>query len=161
MRRLAFVAVLLVSVGCHGQVPPASNHVVNLTWTAPTPSGSWTGCTTAAPCVYGVYRCSASASTCASTTNTAWSEITSATTRVSGTSYSDSSANGLTAYYVVKTFQGTASSDPSNMAGPLTVPAVPLAPNVNGTVADLKPLAPVPSGEGPVMAMVTLRAVVR
>ena len=121
MRRLAFVAVVLLAAGCHAQVPPATNHVVNLTWTAAQPSGAWAGCTSAAPCTYGVYRCSASAATCASTSNTAWSEVTSATTRVSGTSYSDSSANGLTAFYVVKTFQGASSSDPSNMAGPLTL----------------------------------------
>lgn len=162
MKKIA-LAALLIAAGCRAQVPPPTNHVVNLTWTAPVANSTWTGCTTSAPCVYAVYRCSASAATCANTSNTAWQEITTTSTRPSGTAYTDATANGLTAYYVVVTVQGSASSGPSNTAGPLVVPGVPVAPALGvGSVAQNNPpLIAIPSSE-PTMAMaMNLKAHVR
>lgn len=132
MKKLALF--LLVAIGCHAQVPPATSHSVNLNWTAPAATSSWSGCTVAAPCVYAVYRCSASAATCANTSSTSWAEITTPSTRPSGTTYSDTTASGLTANYIVETFQGTANSAPSNSVT-FTIPGVPIAPAINGSVA--------------------------
>lgn len=154
MNKILAIAILSVSAiaGCHGQVPPATTHVVNLTLTPPA------SCTSG--CTYAIFRCSASASVCADTTNTAWSEITSPTTRFSGTAYTDSSASGLTAFYVAETYQGGAHSGPSNTVGPLVVPASPLAPVVNGTAAQMeKPLQSIDPGN-PQVAKLELKAVV-
>jgi hypothetical protein len=51
----------------------------------------------------------------------------------------------LTACYIVQTEQGTAVSGPSNTAGPLVIPANPLAPSITGSEAAVAPL-PVPVG---------------
>lgn len=73
------ILALVAAIGCHGQVPPASQHSVTLTWTAPVAGSTWSGCTTAAPCVYAVYRCTGTATACGTLSSTAWSEITTAT----------------------------------------------------------------------------------
>lgn len=140
---LLLAITALAATSC-AQVPSATSHVVQLTWTAPSASSSWAGCTTSAPCVYSVWRCTASAATCASTSSTSWVEVTTSATRPSGTSYTDSTAAGLTAYYVVETVQGASNSGPSSMTGPLTVPGVPIAPSLGSpTIAqnDAPPLA--------------------
>lgn len=158
MRKILALALFAVAsvAGCHGQIPPPTTHVVNLTLTPPA------SCTTASPCTFAFYRCSGSSSACADTTNTAWSEITSPTTRVSGNSYTDSNASGLTAYYAAVTFQGTAHSGPSNIVGPLTIPASPLAPTVNGTTAQAEPLPLKAIDPGnPQVATLELKAVLR
>lgn len=141
MRKTIFLlAAALISAGCHGQVPPASTHVVDVTWTAPTATAGWTGCTTTAPCVYAVYRCTDTAANCASTSSTSWKEITTPASRPSSTSFTDSNAAGLTAYYNVETVQGSANSAPSNTVGPLTVPAAPGAPSLgNPAIASNSP----------------------
>jgi hypothetical protein len=88
--------------------------------------------------------------------------LTSATTRISGTAYTDNTASGLTAFYAAQTYQSGAHSGASNIVGPLVVPASPLAPVVNGTAADLvRPaLKPIESGD-PQVAKLELKAVVR
>lgn len=157
MKKFLIPALLAIAtVGCHGQIPPPTTHVVNLTITAPA------GCTTSSPCTYAIYRCSASASACADTTNTAWAEITNSANRISGTSYTDSSASGLTAYYAALTYQGASHSGASNVVGPLSVPPSPLAPVVNGTTAqgDQKPLKAIEPGD-PQVAKLELKAVVK
>jgi hypothetical protein len=143
-------AIALIAVGCRAQVPPATSHVVSLTWTAPAANSGWSGCTSSAPCVYAVYRCSAGATTCADTTQSAWKEITSSTTRPSGMSYTDNTASGLTAYYIVETVQAGSNSAPSNTTTPITVPGSPLAPSLSQpTVAmevapQVRPAPPTP-----------------
>lgn len=142
-----------LTAGCRGQVPPATTHVVNITITPPA------GCT---GCTYAIFRCSLSASACGDTSNVAWSEITSASTRISGTSYTDSTASGLTAYYVAETYQSGAHSGPSNTVGPLVVPASPLAPVVNGVTAGIvKPALKAIDPGDPQVAKLELKAVVK
>ncbi len=162
MKRFAFALALALAVGCHAQVPPATTHTVTLTWSQPAPNANWTGCTTAAPCTYGIYKCTLSQTACADTTNAGWSEVTTSLTRVSGLTFTDSNVGGGTVYYVAKTFQGTASSGPSNISQAI-VPGTPTAPPLNTSVAsvDSKPLAPVPGATELAMATVTLKARVR
>lgn len=125
---LAFLVLALLAAGCHAQVPPASaGYNVNLTWTAPAASGTWTGCTTATPCVYAVYRCAGTAAACANFSGSGWAEITTPATRPSGLAYTDITATGLDVNYTVETVQGGANSGPSNTYN-VAVPGVPLAP---------------------------------
>jgi hypothetical protein len=127
MKRIfAAFALAVLAAGCHGQVPPASSAKVVLTWTAPVASGNWTGCTTAAPCTYAIYR--ATGATCPASTSTAFQEVTTPTARPSGTTWTDTTATGMTVCYIAATIQGTQNSGPSNTAGPIAVPGVPLAP---------------------------------
>jgi hypothetical protein len=133
MKRILAILIVMVAAavaGCHAQVPPATSHVVNLSWTAPAANGTWSGCTAAAPCAYAVFRCSAGATTCGDTTASAWKEITTGTTRAAGTTYTDPTAGGLTAFYVVETVQGGANSGASNITT-VTVPGTPLAPTLS------------------------------
>lgn len=152
---LASVAMLAIASGCNAQMPPATNHSVQLAWTAPSASSTWSGCSSSAPCTYAVYRCADTAANCASTTNASWKEITTAASRPSGTSYTDATAAGLTAYYAVETVQGSSNSAASNIAGPAAVPGTPIAPPLgNPTVAmEVKPALPVPDVADPVYAM--------
>ena len=142
---LVCLGVFALGVGCRAQVPPASNHVVNLTWTAPASTGTWSGCTTSNPCVYAVYRCSSGATICGDTSQSAWKEITTIATRPSGTAYTDSTAAGLTAYYVVETVQGSSNSGPSNTTVPLTVPGTPTAPLIGAPTTAENVGAPLPA----------------
>ena len=128
----SLIFALVAAVGCHGQVPPASVHSVTLTWTAPTSSSTWSGCTTTAPCVYAVYRCVGTASTCPSvpTSSTSWTEITTPATRPSATTYVDLNVTAADTYtYVVETVQASVNSGPSNTTT-ATVPntGIPTAP---------------------------------
>jgi hypothetical protein len=144
-KSLLSVIVMAASLaGCHAQVPPATGYKVSLSWTAPVAGSGWTGCTTTAPCVYAVYRCTATASTCGSTVNTAWSELTAPATRPSGTAYTDTTvASGVTAYYAVETVQGSANSGASNVVT-MIVPGVPSAPALNTptTAMTVRPALP-------------------
>jgi len=156
MKRIfAALAILAatISAGCHAQVPPASAWQVNLVWTAPSASGSWTGCTAAAPCVYAVYRAAQASGSCPAFTSAAWTEITTAASRPSGTAYSDLSASG-TVCYAIETVQGTANSAQSNTAS-ATIPASPLAPQLGtpSLVADAKPL---PQASDPQLALAAI-----
>ncbi len=156
---LAILLSLGVVAGCHAQVPPATSHAVDLTWTAPAASSTWGGCTTAAPCVYAVYRCTGTASACGTLSSTAWAEVTTAATRPGGTSYSDTTVSGGTSYtYAVETVQGPEYSGPSNTTT-AAVPATPLAPAIGSpTVAhvDGQPLPePTMAGELAKIAPVT------
>ena len=145
-----------VSVGCaHGQVKPTAFQV-DLSWTVPAASGSWAGCTTAAPCTYVASRIAlaAGATTCpaanVATPNYVPLNTASPTTSAS---FDDTTAVGLTVCYIVQTEQGTAVSQPSNVAGPFAVPASPLAPSLTGnqTVAEVMPV-PSGSSEAPVLS---------
>lgn len=155
--RYALVGGFILSIfaaGCHGQVPPPTSHVVNITITPP---ANCTGCS------FAIYRCSASATACGDTTNIAWSEITASATRPTGTSYVDDKASGMTAYYVAETYDSKgAHSGPSNTVGPLVVPASPLAPGLNGTAAEMvKPALKAIDPGTPQVARLELKAVVR
>jgi hypothetical protein len=121
---------------------------VDLIWTAPAVSGSWTGCTTAAPCTFVASRISLASGTptcpAANVVTPNYSPLN-ASTPSTGTAFVDSATSGLTVCYIVQTEQGSAVSNPSNVAGPFVVPASPLAPSLSGnqTVAEAEP---VPTG---------------
>ncbi len=133
MKKLAILLMAVFTTACaHTQVPPASVHSVTLTWTAPASSSTWSGCTTTAPCVYAIYRCVGTASTCPSvpTSSTSWTEITTATTRPSATTYVDLNVTAAATYtYVVETVQASVNSGPSNTTT-ATIPntGIPTAP---------------------------------
>lgn len=137
------------SDGCgHAQVTPTS-YTVNLSWTAPVAAGTWGGCTTASPCSYVASRLSvaAGATSCpaANSTTPNYTPVNSSSPAV-GSTYTDGGAAGLTVCYIVQTEQGSAVSAPSNVAGPVVVPASPLAPSLAApqAVADAMPS---PSGD--------------
>jgi hypothetical protein len=121
---------LTLTAGCHAQVPPASpGYNVNLSWSAPAANGNWAGCTATAPCVYAVYRCTGTAAACVTFSSTGWTEITNASTRPSGLTYTDTTATGLTVNYALETVQGSSNSGPSNTYN-VAVPGIPLAPTL-------------------------------
>jgi hypothetical protein len=149
MRKLLFLLPFLSLTACHAQVPPTT-HSVNLTWTAPIASGGWTGCGTPNTCTYVVSRLTlAAGKTACDPVNLTTPNYTplNSSSPVSATSFTDTGAVGTTACYIAQTEQGGAVSQPSNTAGPLTVPASPGAPSTpNGTVADLiQPPVPKPN----------------
>jgi hypothetical protein len=152
----SFLFLGWLSVGCgHAQVTP-TNHRVSLSWTAAAATGSWAGCTTASPCTYVASRITlASGTTSCPAPNVTTPNYTplNPSTAVSTTTFNDTAASGLTACYIVQTEQGSAVSGPSNTAGPLVVPANPLAPSITGSEAAVAPL-PVPVGNtaAPVLA---------
>lgn len=161
MKKLfSLIALGMFALGCGAQVPPATPHVVNLSWTAPSSSASWAGCTAASPCTYAVYRCTVGA-TCSDQTSTAWKEVTSPTSRPSSLAFTDPTASGLTVNYIVETIQGVSNSAPSNTTQ-VTVPGTPLAPALNSPVTannampQVKPALPKTSN--PMLASVKLTA---
>lgn len=152
MKQILFLATLSVlTVGCgHAQVAPTSYQVA-LTYTAPVASGSWTGCTTAAPCTYVLSRITlASGTTSCPAANTGTPNYTplNASSPVTGTSYTDASAIGLTVCYIAQTEQSSAVSGPSNTAGPFAVPASPLAPTLSGAESTAKASMQLPATAG-------------
>jgi hypothetical protein len=129
-RRFAALAILALGLGagCRAQVPPASNgYKVTLTATAPVASGNWAGCTVSAPCTYAFYAETVTGA-CDPTTSTNYKEITTPTARPSTPNFTDPNTTGLTRCYDVETVQGAENSGPSNVAGPVVSPGVPLAP---------------------------------
>lgn len=146
MKKLSILILALAAIlpGC-AQVPPATTHSVTLTWSAPASSSTWTGCTTTAPCVYAVYRCTGSATTCGTLSSTAWSEITTATTRPSGTTYADTAVTGGGVFtYAVETVQGLDNSGPSNTTT-ATVPETPVAPSIGSPTVSKLETKPLPA----------------
>jgi hypothetical protein len=144
---VSFIALGWLSVGCgHAQVTP-TNHQVSLSWTAPAASGSWAGCTTASPCTYVASRITITGTTCPAV-NVSTPNYTplNSSSPVSTVTFVDTGASGLTACYIVQTEQGSAVSQPSNVAGPFVVPGNPLAPSLTGQEAVAAPL-PVPPGD--------------
>ena len=126
---IALVVTLSLATGCHAQVPPASNgYKVVLTATAPLPSGNWAGCTTSAPCTYAFYAETITGTTCDLTTSTNYKEITNPAARPSTPNFTDANTTGLTRCYDAETVQAGANSGPSNVAGPIVSPGIPLAP---------------------------------
>lgn len=124
------LVMLVLGTGCHAQVTPTSTVVV-LTWNAPVASGSWTGCTTSAPCTYVISRAIITASTCPSTTGTSYTPLNQ-TAPTSALTFTDNTIAGQTACYIAQTMQGGLTSTPSNVAGPFVVPANPVAPAITG-----------------------------
>ena len=136
MKRLALLSILLLPVVAGCQAPPATNHVVNLNWTAPSSSSSWTGCTTAAPCTYAIYRAPADGSgVCPASTSSSYAEVTNPASRPSGTAFTDASAGGLTVCYIAETVQGASNSGPSNTTAAIAVPGTPTAPTLGNPTA--------------------------
>lgn len=135
MRRIIvvslFILVALVMVnGCHAQVAP-TNTVVVLTWTQPSPSGSWSGCTASSPCTYVISRASSVAGACPATTGTNYTPLNQSSP-ASGLTYTDMSVSGSTLCYIAQTLQSGLVSMPSNTAGPFVIPANPVAPAITG-----------------------------
>lgn len=154
----SFLLLGWLSVGCgHAQVKPTSFQV-SLSWTAPAASGGWAGCTTASPCSYVASRITlASGVTACPAANVSTPNYTPLNTASPSTSasFNDTTAVGLNVCYVVQTEQGTAVSQPSNVAGPFVVPASPLAPSLTGnqTTAEVKPfVAPSGTADAPVLS---------
>ncbi len=146
MKKIFAATILaLAAIACaHPQVPPATTHAVNLTWTAPSSTSTWGGCTTTAPCVYAVYRCTGTTTVCGTLSSTAWTEVTTASTRPSGVSYQDLTISGGTTYsYTVETVQGNENSGPSNVTT-ATVPQTPVAPAIGSPTVAKADGAPLP-----------------
>jgi hypothetical protein len=129
----AIALLALLAVGCsHAQVPPSTNSVV-LTWTAPAASGSWGGCTAAAPCTYVLSRATvASGTSCPATTGTSYTPIDQSSP-AAGTTFTDSAPpSGANVCYSVQTLQGglySTASAASNSGTTVAIPVLPLAPS--------------------------------
>lgn len=155
MKRLLLLSIVAFVTGCHAQVAPTS-YQVDLAWTAPVASGSWTGCTTAAPCTYVISRLTVAAGVTAcpavNLTTPNYTPLNSASP-TSDVKFVDTGAVGTSACYTAQTEQGTAVSNPSNVAGPIVVPASPLAPSLSAptAVADAKPLVATGHEQAPIL----------
>ena len=147
-RKIQILALLLAGIaGCHAQVPPASpGYSVVLSGTPPVPSGSWAGCTVSAPCTYAFYAETITSSACDPTSSGNYKEISTPTARPTTVNFTDQNTTGLTKCYDVETIQGSQNSAPSNIAGPVVSPGIPLAPALSTpapTIADAeKPASP-------------------
>jgi hypothetical protein len=138
MRRIQFLLALAVLglCGCaHGQVTPSQGQVV-LTWTAPANTSTWTLTCATSPCTYIISRATASGNTCP-TPNITTPNYTpiNQSSPAAALTLTDTGAAGTTACYIAQTIQAGAASQPSNVAGPLTVPGTPVAPTLNGTAS--------------------------
>lgn len=133
----SLVFVLALAAGCaHSQMPPTV-HSVTITITPP--SG-------ASGAAYVISR--ATGSTCPVSTGSAYTPLNQSAP-ISGTSYVDSAAAGLSVCYIAQTVEGGAVSAPSNIVGPFVVPANPTAPSINGQSAKNETPAALP---GPTLA---------
>lgn len=134
MKRLFPLLLIVVAFGCKSgaQIPPTS-HSVTLTWTGPCTAGQ-----TASQCGYVISSAVISGSSCPATTGTNYTPIQSQSAPLTATTYTDTSVTGKTVCYVAQTIEGGAVSNPSNTAGPFTVPANPTAPALNGTQASIE-----------------------
>lgn len=133
-RKLAALAILALGfAGCHAQVPPASTgYEVIVTGQVPQPAGNWAGCGAGQPqCTYAVYAETITGTTCDPTTSKNYQEITNPAARPTTPSFTDSLTTGLTRCYDMETVQSGANSAPSNVAGPVVSPGIPLAPALN------------------------------
>ena len=124
MKRITFLmtlAFLLVSIGCHAQVP-ATTHVVAINGTAPS-------ICTGNSCTYLFSRIAVTsgALTCPVATTGTYASLNSGA-ETSTVAYTDKTAAGLTVCYVAQTDLGGAYSVASATAGPYVVPANPVAP---------------------------------
>lgn len=136
------LSMVLLTVGCRAQLPVASMPAVGVSWTIPAASGSFGGCTVAKPCTFAVARAPVVSGSCPVSTDTSWVEITSPTSRPSGSTWTDTSVSG-TVCYAVTTYQSGFHSAASAPSAQLTVPAVPLAPtNVTPAVQSANLSAP-------------------
>lgn len=143
---LLAVAVALAgsTLGCT-QVPPASaGFNANLTWSAAS-SCSTSGST----CTYAVYRetLAAGVTTCDPLTSNAWGQLNKGS-EGTALSYTDATAGGLNACYVLETLQGGGNSAPSNTQQG-QIPGAPTAPNL-GPVTPVRQtanLSPMPQSE--------------
>lgn len=159
MKHIWIAALLIVAVGCHAQVPPASVETVVLTWNAPVANSNWLGCGTGQPtCTYAIYR--ATGSTCPVSTSTAWTEVTNPASRPTALTWTDTTATGAVCY-IAETVQSGLNSGPSNTVS-LTVPAVPTAPALGTpTTADLVPVKPTSSSDLVMAMAIPLRLTAR
>lgn len=125
LKIFVFVAAVFAVIGCHAQVPP-TNRTVTLTWTAPTT------CTTAAPCTFVISRATLAAgtTTCPTTLTTNYTPLNQSAP-TSALEYVDPSAAGTLDCYIAQTLQAGGVSQPSNTAGPVSVPTNPVAPSLN------------------------------
>jgi hypothetical protein len=149
------LAALLGCAHAGAQVPPASTEVVNLTWQAPSAAAGWQGCTASAPCSYAIYSSQASGGTCKPLTDSSWHEITTPASRPTGSTFTDN-APGTSPCYNAETIQNGANSAASNTAGPIAIPATPLAPTLGNPAAAGIPVPP--AGELAMMKPLTLTA---
>ena len=138
----------LLASACHGQVPPpTAGYNIVWTWTAPTATGTWSGCSTSLPCSYILSAETITGTTCDPTTSANYKQLNSASPATT-TTYTQTGTTGTTVCAVVTTVWNGENSQPSTASAPVTSPAVPLAPGApsgNSTVAKAdKPQAPIP-----------------
>jgi len=156
-KQFAVIAILALGLtACHSQVPLASpGYMVLLSATVASPSGNWLGCVSGQPqCTYAVYAETITGSTCDPTSSTNYKEITNPASRPTTPAYTDANTTGLTRCYDMETVQNGQNSAPSNVAGPVVSPGIPLAPALNTptpTVAAVE--KPKPDALQPVMAI--------
>lgn len=155
MKRILAIFALVAApllAGC--QAPAPSTSQVALTWTAAAPSGNWAGCGSPSTCSYAIYRAPASSGACPASSNASFAEVTNPAARPTGTSWTDTTAAGLTVCYIAETWQSGLNSAASNTAGALQVPGVPLAPTLAApTLATtVKPVLPLPATQPGVYA---------
>lgn len=130
MKRLSLsILIIATAIGCRAQIPPTS-HSVTLTWTGPCTSGQ-----TASQCGYVISSAIITGSSCPSSSGTNYTPIQSQSSPLTTTTFVDLSVAGKTVCYVAQTVAGSAVTQPSNIAGPFTVPANPTAPVLSGTLA--------------------------
>ena len=156
MKRIFFLTLgflaMFAAVGCHGQVP-ATTHQVLLTWTAPS------NCT-ASTCTYLISRVIVTGSTCPTATTGTYKAINTGA-EVTASTYTDTTAAGLTVCYIAQTDLSGAYSVASNTAGPLVVPAPPTAPStVTGSQTTVTASTASPDGTTQV-AKLELKAAVK
>lgn len=158
MRKLLFTPLLLFAFGCHAQVAPTT-FAVALTVT---PNASV--CTSSQPCQYLYSRqtLTAGANSCGATTGANYAVLNSGA--LTGTTFTDSSASGLTVCYTAQSEQtsGTYQGAPCTTAapcisvaatppaGPFAVPGQIGAPSISGSTSTVSenspPAMPQPTG---------------
>jgi hypothetical protein len=137
MKRIlaTFAMLAFPLIGC-AQLPPTS-HSAQLSWTAPSATATWIGCTAALPCTYAIGRAAQSGGSCPSVTGTNYVVIN-GPSYTSGLTYSDPTPGAWC--YIAQTLQGSAVSSPSNTAT-ATVPGNPTAPSLgNPAIASALPM---------------------
>lgn len=141
MKQIVALAILaMAAIGCHSQLPPTHSYNVIWTWGAPSAGQGWPGCSTGSPCTYvvSIIALPAGTSGCPPPTGTNYVAQQTATTGVSGTTYTQTNATGLTECGVIQAiWQGSTSawSAPSDNGVPRAVPSLPLAPGTPSTNA--------------------------
>jgi hypothetical protein len=142
------LSALFAGVGCHGQLPPTPAYETIWSWPAAVAASGWLGCGSGQPaCTYVVSTLVlASGTTCPASTGSNYTPQQTATTGVSGTTWTQTGTSGETLCAVVQTVQSGNTSGSSPQSNAVVNPALPLAPAApsgNAQAAALDKPAPV------------------